>query len=262
MHAKEWAKHVGIVLRLCMVCTFALSSVSSPARADVIPDFSGVLTDPFKLGRASDNILQSVERMQLMLNKVGELEATTNADLAARIGEVKVIIDKVIDAADRDLVTLKQIIAQAEADIASLENTIYHDVERILDRVQCVAQNMATIQLQQAVASAADALNQADPSIKLLGFKIIDLRTSKVQITDPDLAYTSIRDGYLKRLATLGPTDSAYTILSTYANIERLAESASCAYNDPTVVAIFLREEFNYQRLAQPWKTVNVLMNH
>src|ERR1700729_1947690 len=109
-----------------MVWTFALSSVSSPARADVIGDFSDILTDPFKLGRASDNILQSVERMQLMLNKVGELEATANADLAARIGEVKVIIDKVIDAADRDLVTLKRIIAQAEADIASLESTIYH----------------------------------------------------------------------------------------------------------------------------------------
>ena len=144
--------------------------------------------------------------------------------------------------------------------LALLERRIYLDAEGILKKVQCVATNIATIKLQEAVASAAAALNDAGPSIRFLGFKIIDLKLKRVQITDPDKAYTSIRDGYLKRLAALGPTDSAYEIISTYANIGRLAEDAGCAYDDPTLAAMFLNEQFKYRLLAQSWAIIPVKM--
>jgi len=266
MQAKKVAKTtVCIALRLCIAGTLALNSVVipplvSPARADVLGDIGGILTDPLKLGKASQNILESVQRLQLMLNQIGSLEATTNSDLADRILQVKDVVDEVIAAVDRNVANLSQIIAQAEMQIASLEQTIYLDAQSILDKVQCVAQNIATIQVQEAVANAVSALSDADPSIRFLGIKIIDLKARKVQITDPDQAYISIREGYLKRLSALRPTDSAYTIVSTYANIERLAEGASCAYRDPTLAALFLKEEFNYQRLAEPWANIPVVM--
>jgi|HubBroStandDraft_2_1064218.scaffolds.fasta_scaffold1502770_1 hypothetical protein len=68
----------------------------SPANADVLGDIGGVTgdiwgvaTDPFKLGQGSQNILDSVERIQLMLNQVGTVELRTNRDLADRITQVK-----------------------------------------------------------------------------------------------------------------------------------------------------------------------------
>lgn len=253
---------VRIALRLCVTGILVINSVVAPptAKADVIGDFSGILTDPLKLGKASENILQSVERMQLMLNKVGSLEATTNADLADRISQVKDIVDQVIAAVDRNVANLANIIAQAENKLASLEQTIYRDAQSLLDKAQCVTQNIATVQMQEAVANAVAALSDSDLGITFFGFKIIDLKARKVQITDPDQAYISVRNGYLRKLSRLRPTDSAYAIISTYVNIERLAENASCAYRDPTLAVLFLKEEFNYRRLTEPWARIPVVI--
>jgi hypothetical protein len=266
LRAKERAKNLVIVLRLCIACAIALNGVMnpflvSPAKADtVLEDFSGILTDPLKLGKASGNILQAVERMQAMLDQAGTLMATANADLAARIHDVKDIVDNVLTAVDQSVANLRQIVAQAEMAIASLEHTIYLDVEAILDRVHCLAQNLGTIQLQEAIVTAVATLKAADPSIKILGIKTIDMNLKTVVITDPDQMYLSLKSGYQKRLQALGEKDSAYTIVSTYGNIERVAENASCAYRDPTIKAMFLKEEFTYQMLAKPWATVSVVM--
>src|ERR1700733_344063 len=156
-------------------------------------------------------------------------------------------------AINQNVADLQQIISQAEQRILRLENQMYLDAESLLNKLQCVAQNIATVQIQELVGNAVAELKAADPSITFLGIKIINLRLKQVQITDPDQAYASVRDAYLKRLNSVQPTDPAYAVVSTFANIERLAEEASCAYTDPTVAAAFLREEFNYRRLAGAW---------
>lgn len=264
MCAKVSQKLICIALKLCLIGTLVLPGVFAPppARANVFGDAWGIVTDPLKLGKASDNLLQSVERIQLMLNQVGQLEATANVDLANRISQVQQLVDGVISAVDRNVANLRDIVAQAEVQMASLEQIVYLDAQSILDKVQCVAQNIATIQVQEAVANAVAALHDSDPSITFLGIKIINLKTRNVVITDPDQAYISVRDGYLKKLAALGAGDDAYTIVSTYANIERLAEGASCAYRDPTLASLFLKEEFNYRRLAEPWANIPMEMTH
>jgi len=114
--------------------------------------------------------------------------------------------------------------------------------------------------MQQAIVTAVATLKAADPSIRILGYKAIDFNAKTVVVTDPDLLYVSLKSGYQKRLKALGEKDPAYTIISTYANIERVAENASCAYSDPTIKAMFLKEEFTYQMLAMPWRSVSVVM--
>jgi len=253
-----------IPLRLIVAGSLFLSNLvpplTSPARADVLGDVWGIATDPIKLGRASQNILNSVERIQQMLNQLGNVESTTNQDLTDRINQVKGVVDEVITAVNQNASNLQQIIDDAEQKIAALENQIYLDAESLLDRVQCIAQNLATIQIQQAIANAVAELREADPEITFLGITIINLHLRQIKITDPDRAYMSVRDGYLNRLNALGPDSSAYTIVSIYGNIERLAEGASCAYRDPTVALIFLKEEFNYRRLAAPWANIPMVM--
>jgi hypothetical protein len=251
-----------ISLRLCVAGTLLLNSVVIPpaVKADVIGDLSGVLADPIKLGQASNDILKSVERIQLMLNQVGSIEATTNVDLANRISQVRDVVDEVITAVDQNVANLSQIISKAETEMATLEQTIYLDAQELLNKAQCVAQNITTIDVQQAIVNAVASLQASDPTVTILGIKALNLQLKTVQIIDPDQAYISIRDAYNKKLAALGPSDSAYTIISTYANIERVALDASCAYTDPTLLAVFHKEEFNYSRLSQPWIKMNVLI--
>jgi Holliday junction resolvasome RuvABC endonuclease subunit len=195
-----------------------------------------------------------------MLDQIGTVEATTNRDLADRITQVKQIVDEVVTAINQNVANLQQIISAAEQKIVGLENQIYLDAQSLLSKLQCVAQNMATVQIQELIANAVAELRAADPGVTFLGIRIINLSLKQIQITDPDQAYTSVRDAYLKRMNLLSSTDPAYAIVSTYANIERLAEEASCAYRDPTVAAAFLREEFNYRRLAGAWAVVPFAM--
>jgi hypothetical protein len=110
LHAEKMAKPLArIGLRFCIAGTLVLQSlVIPPARANVF-DF-----DPLQLGHASDNILQSVERIQLMLDQVGSLEKTTNADLANRISQVKDVVDEVIAAVNQNAANLREIIAEAD----------------------------------------------------------------------------------------------------------------------------------------------------
>jgi hypothetical protein len=251
------------LLRLCVAGTLLLNSVGFPpaAKADAIGDLSGILKDPLKLGNASGDLLESVERIQLMLNQVGSVEATTNVDLANRIAQVKDVVNEVVTAVDQNVANLSQIISQAEAKMTTLEQTIYLDAQSLLNQVQCVAQNITTIDAQQLVANMVLSLYKSDPTITFAGIDVVKLKVGTVQITDPDQAYISARDGYLKKLAALGPSDSAYTIISTYANIERLAVNTSCAYTDPTLLAMLHKEQFDYSRLGKPWGIMNVTVS-
>jgi Holliday junction resolvasome RuvABC endonuclease subunit len=260
------AKHLAVALRVFIACAVAMNGVmipflASPAKANTVgDDFSGILTDPLKLGKASDNILESVKRMQAMLDQAGSLEATTNAHLAARIQDVKDIVNKVLNAVDQHVADLKQIIADAELKIALLEAKMFQDIKALLHQVQCVAQNIGTQQLQQAIVSSLATLKAADPGIKILGFKIVGTDWKTVEVQDPDQMYRSLKAGYEKKLDNLRPTDSAYTIVSTYANLERLAENAGCAYSNLTISEMFVKEELKYEGLSEPWKTVSVVM--
>jgi hypothetical protein len=248
------------LLRLCVVGTLLLNSVVIPpaAKADVIGDLSGIVSDPLKLGNASSDILESVKRIQLMLNQVGSIEATTNVDLANSIAQVKDVVNEVVTAVDQNVANLSQVISQAETKMAALEQTIYIDAQSLLNQAQCVAHNITTTDVQEAIADAVASLQASDPTVKILGIRVVSIKLKQVQIIDPDQAYISIRDAYKKKLAALGPTDSAYTIISTYANIERVALDASCAYTDPTLLAMFHKEEFTYSSLSQPWVKMNV----
>lgn len=266
MRTNKRAKHLAVALRVFIACAVAMNGalipfLASPAKANTVgDDFSGILTDPLKLGKASDNILQAVERMQAMLSQAASLEATANAHLAARIQDVKDIVTNVLNAVDQQVGNLKQIIADAELNIALLEAKIFQDIKAILYQVQCVAQNIGTQQLQQAIVSSIATLKAADPGIKILGIKIVGTNLNTVEVQDPDQMYRSMKAGYEKRLDNLRPTDSAYTIVSTYANLERLAENAGCAYSDPTLSSMFVKEELKYRGLSEPWKTVSVVM--
>src|SRR5689334_13010651 len=108
-----------VVWRVTLLTLVALGTlvVAPSAKADVVGDLRDTLTDPLKLGKASNNILESVERMQLMLNQIGTLERTTNTDLTNRIDQVKEEVDKVIAAVDRNVDNLRQIITEAEKTI-------------------------------------------------------------------------------------------------------------------------------------------------
>ena len=71
-------------------------------------------------------------------------------------------------AINQNVADLQQIISQAEQRILRLENQMYLDAESLLNKLQCVAQNIATVQIQELVGNAVAELKAADPSITQL----------------------------------------------------------------------------------------------
>ena len=237
------------------------------ARADIIGGVAsvaggiwGIAVDPLKLGKGSENILASVERIQAALDQASKIEATTNADLQARLDQVQDIVNKVQDAVDHDLDHLATIVSEAEKNISDLEQKIYTDVSDLIYKGQCAVQYAATVQFQQAIADAVSNIHDADPGIDILGFRIINFSTKKIEIVDPDKAYIFLRDKRLKELETIKADDKAYEILSTYGNIVRAAYFAVCGYRDPTVVGKLLEQELEFERRAAVWGTISPAM--
>ena len=226
------------------------------ARASAIGDVWGIATDPLKLGKASEKILEAIDRVGPLIQQVNQLEGTTNQDLRDRLDQLQAIVDEVTSAVDRNVANVMQIVAQAEMSVAIIEQQVYADAVDILSRTQCLVENVATDEIQRAISAAVGDLRKADPSITFLGFRIINLATNDVQVLDPDQAYVSIRDNYLLSLAKLKATDPAYKIVSIYANISRIAALTRCHYQDKPLAVILLQQEREYDRLAWYWTQV------
>jgi hypothetical protein len=226
---------------------------------DAVGDAVGIVTDPVKLGRASDNLLQAVQPINAMLPQVAGLEGKTNDDLRDRIAQVQAIVDRVIAAVDQNVSNLQSIVAEAEHQMNDLENKIFLDAQALLRQVQCLAHDMLTVQVPQGFASALRELRQADPSIRIFGLKVGDLTTNDVQVEDPFGAYMSAKQQLLNSLDQLGPDAPAYSISHTYGTIANLAYLTRCGdlgNTQPATDAMLLRDELKYEQLQAPWSTV------
>lgn len=247
------------------IAATVLSAWPSPGNAyagglgNVVSGTVGIVIDPLKLGKASDNLLQAVQTINAMLPQVAGLEGKTNDDLRDRIAQVQAIVDRVIAAVDQNVSDLRSMVADAEREVNDLENKIFLDAQALLRQVQCLAHDILTVQVQQGFASALRELRQADPSIRILGLKVGDLTTNDVQVEDPFGAYMSAKQQLLQSMDQLGPDAPAYAISHTYGMIANLAYLTRCGdlgNTQPATDAMLLRDELKYEQLQVPWSTV------
>jgi hypothetical protein len=230
------------------------------ANADVLSQLQGIVCDPLKLGSASEHILESVERMDALIAKVGQVEGKTNTDLKERISQVQQIVDRVIAAVNDNVATLDADVKDAELKIDGLESKVYADASDLMFQATCVLEQAGSDQIPRALAQVISNIKKADPHASILGIRVASLSVNPIQIKEPDKTYISIRDAYINDLPLLVDNDAAYAIVSAYANIIRAARFASCSYQHQPLFLYFLREQFEYARLMAPWESVSPKM--
>jgi hypothetical protein len=227
----------------------AVSSSLSPSKANIFDDIAGIVTDPFKLKAASSTLSDSMQRSLAQLEK---MEDKTNNHVAERLEQMRTITDSIIIGAQTT-------IDKATADMLVLESKIDTDAIGLIYQAVCAA-NVTMDQGRRTFAAMVADLGKSNPGIYLFGIRIIDFRTKKISIDKPDDAYNSVKDAEYKVLVkTLTDQTKAYSIVSYYANLERMAKYTLCFYKDDPSNIIWVQEISNIERLTVPWTKAAVL---
>lgn len=150
----------------------------------------------------------------------------------------------------------QELIAQATANMLELERRVNADALNLLYRAQCAAQETLT-EGRRAFALMVEDVRLANPGITFLGLRLTGVRAESVEILDPDQAYRSVRDARLAQLRrTVNDRSAAYEIISTYANLQRMARLTLCHYLDQSVAGLWITEINDLERRTVPWTTV------
>jgi polyhydroxyalkanoate synthesis regulator phasin len=217
------------------------------AKADAISDITGMLTDPLKLGRASDNFKDTVERM---LRQLQALEGNVDAHAQDRLKQIRSILEGVIGKS-------KEAIDRALTELSELENKVNNDAVNLLYRGQCLAEVAATDQAQRAYLELIKNIRKSGFGLQILGIKVVDVVLQDVEITDPDLAWRSTRDALFKKLnSQINDSSDAYEILSGYQNLERGARFTRCHYQDQVLAIRMTREINQLEIISGPWVNI------
>ena len=227
-----------------LAISLLLASASPAICGNIFQDAWGVVTDPFKLGKASSELSQSLERTMAQLSI---LESQTNYDVQQRLEQIRSIVRDALDGT-------QAIIDDATTRMLALEAQINADAIKLIYRAQCATEVVLNDQLQRSFAQLISNLKKANPGVTILGIRVIDLDVSDIKIDYPDQAYISTRAAVLDSLKkTVTDKSKAYDILSSYQNLERAARFTRCYYIDQSLDTRWVAEVNELERLSLPW---------
>ncbi|MBI5012679.1 MAG: hypothetical protein HZC06_08090, partial [Methylocystis sp.] len=170
-----------------------------------VSDMWNVVTDPFKIGKASATLSQSAERSLIQLQA---LEGIANAHVSDRLEQIRSILREALNGTDK-------IVQDATLQMLGLEQQINQDALDFLYKTQCAAEVAATATMQRGFAELITNLRKANPGVKILGVKLAELSADEVTITDPDQAYVSTKDVLIEKADKEWTDDTpAFEILS------------------------------------------------
>ncbi len=257
---KKSARAAGIrALPQVFLCALTVAAVlvqltilgSPKAQAgNLVGDAVGVVTDPFKIGKGSEELAAVAERTMIQLR---ELEKNTNLDIKDRLEQVRTIVADFDRSASLNIKAVDSLAQNAIAQLRSLESQSYGDAIKLLYRVQCVSEVVLMDQLQRSLAEVVKNIIAADPGVTILGVKVAGVDLKEITITDPDMAYRSVRETYERDLGGVKEDDDPYIFISRYQNVARLARLFACHYQDVDLGIQFVEQVNEYQRRTEPW---------
>ncbi|AWM06100.2 hypothetical protein [Bradyrhizobium symbiodeficiens] len=233
---------------LAFLVTSAVFISTSPAvSGNAFQDVWGVATDPLKLEKSASELSQSLERTMAQL---GALESQANYDLEQRLEQIRSIVHDALNGT-------RDIVADATKRMLALEAQVNADAIKLIYRAQCAAEVVLMDQLQRSFAQLIANLKRADPSVTILGARVISLDISDVKIDYPDQAYLSTEATVLAALKkSVNDGSKAYEILSAYQNLERAARFTRCYYIDQAAETRWVQKVNELERLSLPWVRV------
>lgn len=231
-------------LRIALVLVLVITLLPAPkAQADLFSDVWGVITDPFKLGQASSEASDAVDRIIVALEL---LQTNFDSDVRDYLVQINEMIGAVDQAAEDRVSQIEQIVLQLEAEI-------FKDAHKLLVETECSVECLLGRTLPETVYAMLLQLEEADISVKLPFVKDAELTVEAVRPLSPDITYIRIRNAYLGYIKGLNESDSAYQIIIGYQNISELAFRTYCHFARSGGGQNFLEEHAKYASLLRPW---------
>lgn len=226
---------------------FFAALVTAPAKADVFGDFVGILTDPLKLGKASENAIHAIERLNI---HVETLVGRVDSSVYERLNQVASISRNIkIDIDD----SIQRSFVQIEA----LQAKIYSDTA---DLLRCSVEENAE-NVRSHLSRALNDLGKRKIRLEIFGFPILWAKIDPQDIDSPIeffREYKKLKDG---KLAEVREEDHPAQITDIYADVAWMARLTRCDYASGSSKWLELYRDYELEniRLQKYWINVKPL---
>ncbi|MGR9503663.1 hypothetical protein ACU8MW_08095 [Rhizobium leguminosarum] len=243
-----------IRFRSALIACFFCVAGDCHAR-DFFTDVWHVVTDPLKLGEASDNISASLQTISEIENRIyahaSALEQQANGDVLRDLEEVKKLESQINSDVTARGEQLDTVLRRRIEQLQQLEASFYADTA---DLVRCSTVNVA----EEAKGALADALNQisdSEPTVYFLWvFPIAKVHVNPQSIGDPLEAWKRLEGQYVEVLQTVKEESDANIIPATYAKMMIATDRVLCVVKrEPSTFADIQLEFAGIEARARPW---------
>jgi hypothetical protein len=233
------------------VLIIASDIVMHDARSDVLSDARGMLTDPLKAGKASENLLEAVERAGIYAERI---EGKLNDDATQRLAQMDTTIREtrefLAQAASDDLTKIESISLTAFVKVNQLQEDLFRNTREL---IKCSTESSADI-IQSKIAQSLNDLGVRRPRIALFGFTLFEVKFDKSDFPSPIEGFRQMKSLIDEKLKNVGPEASPSIITDAYGEIARMADLTRCNYGqDSAVYAELLEDDLEYTRRGKPW---------
>lgn len=229
---------------------FALSA--SEVEAGFLDEAWGVVTDPVKIGKGTENIIAAVERAMIHLErlqaKLGEDANNILEHVDKTIGDTRKDIFKMIDEGGN---VAKDVTDNAFARMTALQTSMIKDVREL---VKCSTE-VSLFQAQTALAKSLNDLGERKPRIEIFGWVVLSAKIDPSDIDNPMKAFRRVKALYQSKLDAVTPEAHPREITDIYGELGRVSDLTRCHYKADTGLFDELYwTEIEYSRLERPWR--------
>ena len=234
-----------------VIAILALLSATQ-AKAGFLDEAWGVVTDPLKIGKGTENIISAVERSMIHLERIQEKLGENANQVLDRvdktIGETRRDVFKMIDETGH---VAESVTNNAFAKMTALQTNTIKDVREL---VKCSTQ-VTLYEAQTALARSLNDLGERKPRIEFWGWTILSAKIDPQDIDNPMQAFRRVKALYQAKLDAVSDDAHPRDITDVYGELQRISDLTRCHYKSDTGLFDELYwTEIEYNRLERPWR--------
>ncbi len=233
----------------------------APASADVFSDAWGILTDPLKVGEASDNAVIAIREARDALIAMERLQEKNDSDIRFYLRDVDGKIDRMKNASI-------EVVDSLADEIRSVEDKIVRDIVLLVRKAECSLNRTSDQAIRQSVRDTLPSWLVGDERVFRLPFGVqkkyalgvipwgtepkthsINLRTNP----NPFEIFKEFENAYLENLKESKESDDAILIYSAWANLARLSKLTACFYEGQQFEKTLIKKHAKYNAMVFAW---------
>lgn len=221
------------------------------AEANFLSDVRGILTDPLKLDKSSQNLLELADRTAIHIERI---EGQINSDAKDRLDQIDKTLRDTREFIANEVVVganmADQFIDNAFNNINDLQNNFF---QKTSDLVKCGTAVSADL-VQSKIASSLNDLGLRKPRLTIFGWTVLEVKFDQQDFPSPIDAFRTLKKLTAKKLDEIREGDPYYRITDTYGEIARMADLTRCHYKEQSQLFAELYEtELEYTRRGRSW---------